>query len=229
LGVKPESVEGAAREACGGLKLVGGPPARGGAEHGGVDAAVRVDECAQGERLPGAGDPDDADNPVRPTGGLMDEHPLLARQLVACRHERFGERPPFRRRHRDVEAGEGELDRFPLDRQQFAGREACRLPGRLLRSDELDTGETGQLVCELEHLVDACARGQRAGDCLHQLGHDEGGLLLGDALAAKQVRSELLELNPIASDGPVPAECLELAPAEPVLGRARLPVLTQPR
>ena len=47
-------------------------------DHRDAAFAVGVGERAQRGRLAGAGDPDDADDPVRAAGGLVDEHLLLA-------------------------------------------------------------------------------------------------------------------------------------------------------
>ena len=45
----------------------------------------------------------------------MDEHPLLTAQLVTGQHQRLRERPRLRHRHRDIAAGERELNHFPLN------------------------------------------------------------------------------------------------------------------
>ena len=184
VGVEEEPVEGATGDAGGGLELVGGAAARCRPEHRGVDAAIGVGERAQRERLPRAGDPDHADDPIRPAGGLVHQHALLAGEGVAGQHQRLRQRPTLRRRHRGVAAGECELDRVPLDREQLACREARRPARHLLRFDELDAREAHQLVGELEHVLNAPTRGKRAGDRLHQLRRGERRLLLGHAVAA---------------------------------------------
>ena len=211
------------------FELVGGTAARRRPQNLDVDAAVGVDERAQRQRLPRAGDARDADDPVRAAGGLVDEHPLFPREVVPGQHQRLGQRSPLRRRDRHVAAGERELDRLPLHREQLAGREPRRPAGHRLRFDELDAGEARQLVCELEHPVDLLTRGQRAGDRAHQLGHGERRLLLGQPLAPEYAVGELLELNPVPSNGSLVEERVELAPPEAVLGRACLPLLAQAR
>lgn len=103
---------------------------------------------------------------------------------MARQHQRLRQRPTLRRRHRDVAAGECELDSVALEGEQFARREARRPARRLLRLDELDAREAHQLVGKLEHVLNAPTRGKRAGDRLHQFRRGERCLFLGHAVAA---------------------------------------------
>ncbi len=145
--------------------------------------------------------------------------------LISVRRRSFLSGP----RRVGVAAGEGELERLAFDRDQLAGREPRRPPGRLARLDQLDAGKARELLRSLEDLVHARACRCRAGDGADELGHGEGRPLLGQPVAAEQAGGELLALDLTAWNRASGDERFEFAAAEAVLGRARLPVLAQPR
>jgi hypothetical protein len=80
VGVQEQSVQGAARDAGGGLELVGGATARRRPQDRDSAFAVDVGEHAQGGRFAGARDPDDADDTVGAERAVEDELPLLVRE-----------------------------------------------------------------------------------------------------------------------------------------------------
>ncbi len=92
-----------------------------------------------------------------------------------------------------------------------------------MRLDELDAGEARQLVRELEHAIDVLTRWRRAGDRPHELGHGEGRLLLGEAFATEHFCREVVGVDRVPRQPASMGERVELAAAEPVLGRTRFP------
>lgn len=116
---------------------------------------MRLGERGKRGRLAGAGDADHADDAVRTGGGLVDEHPLLARQVVAAARQRLEQRPSLRVRHGNVAAGERQLDRLPLEREQVAAREPRWPPRDVAVLDQLDAREARQLIRKRDHLLDA--------------------------------------------------------------------------
>jgi hypothetical protein len=95
--------------------------------------------------------------------------------------------------------------------------------------DEFDAREPRKLVGRLDDFVDARAVPQRAGDRADEFGHGERRLRRGQPVRCEQAIGKLLELDAIARMRAFGDELVELATAEAMLCRARLPVLAQLR
>ena len=107
-------------------------------QHRHVAVVVGVGEDAQRGGLARAGRACDAHHSVGQHPGLVDEHPLLAAELAARRHQHPSERRAVRARRVDVEPIEREVERLAFNVEQLVGREPCRPSWRLARLDKLD-------------------------------------------------------------------------------------------
>ena len=132
-------------------ELVGGPAARRRAHHLHAACAIDLVERLESGRLAGAGDADDADDPIAAERRLPHQPLLLARQPAVEERPEHG--PPVRGRCADVAARGRERERFPFDLEQLPGREPCRPARNVARLDLLDAGKAGELVRGREHLL----------------------------------------------------------------------------
>jgi hypothetical protein len=123
--VEQEPMHGRAANAGGGGELVGRVAARCRPEHGDAPVGVHSGEDAESGRLAGAGDADDAHDPVGSEARRLDESQLLVRQ--------GGGGVDGDLRRVSALAAERELERLPLDPGDVTGTFASARKSWLLR------------------------------------------------------------------------------------------------
>ena len=146
LGVEEESVHRCAADARRGLELFGGATARSRPQHRHARVAVGVGQDAERGRLAGTGGTDDADDPVRFTCRCG-----RASAVSAQRGPGFSILASGRELSSAMGApaslpASAELERLPLDLDQFARRESRRPTWCLRGLDQLDARERRQPV-----------------------------------------------------------------------------------
>lgn len=175
-----------------------------------------------GRRLPGSGDPDDADDPV------------------GARHDRSCHLPLLRREPRLLDGLSGKVrracsapafdegERRALDSDQLRRRVEGRPAGLRSGANPLDFLETCEATSELADPFGVRAADVRLGPRHDEVGLGERGPRRGQSLRAEHPPGDPEEVGAGGSPGERAMEQgLQLATAEPVLGGAGAPVVPE--
>ena len=209
-------------------EFVGGAAARRRAQHRDVDAAVGVGERAQRQGLAGAGDAGDADDPVRPAGSLVDEHPLLARSSGPL---------PISAAASGRRSSGGTATSRPASASSSASRSTASSsrvvnragrPGRSPASTSSTPGKRDSSPASSTSSLTLSPAGSEPA-----IARTSSGIVNVVCFSVRpsrpsRRRSKLVELEPVANDRALGARALRAPAAEAMLGRARQPLLAQP-
>ena len=221
-------MEGGASDAGDGGELVGGAAARRRPDHREPGRLVGLVEDAEGGGLAGAGDADDADDPVGSQGGLADERPLLAGER----------RPPLSARRRIVSSTHGASVPRPARASSSAARSTSSssrvvkragrpglssglrssMPGRRTSSSAVSSTCSTVPPSRSEPATAQTSSGIVKVVCF-SASPSRANRSVASCSRSSSARSLTVQVDQVA----------QLAPAEAVLGRARLPLLAQPR